>query len=315
VLSKSSSLLLLWACALYGQEKFVAEEAHMGTVFRITVYGEDPRTAVRAAFDRVAELDNKLSDYKADSELNRICREGHGPISDDLYRVLKTALRLSKDSDGAFDVTLGPVIRLWRLKRVPEHEQIEVALRRVGYRHVLLGDHRVELNLAGMQLDLGAIAKGFAAEEALIVLRARGFSKALVAASGDLAIGDAPPGKEGWTVALEPLNERHVVQLRNTFVGTSGGEEQFVEAGGVRYSHIIDSRTGMGLTQRIGVTVIAPDGMLADALGTTLSVVAAQYGVQAAQALASKYEGVQALIALDPVVAAEEKRDHHQDHE
>ena len=116
-------------------------------------------------------------------------------------------------------------------------------------------------------------------------------------------------------MALETLNERHVVQLRNTFVGTSGGEEQFVEEGGVRYSHIIDSHTGMGLTQRIGVTVIAPDGMLADALGTTLSVVAAQRGVQVAQALAAKYEGVRALIALDPVVAAEEKRDHHQDHE
>jgi FAD:protein FMN transferase len=314
VLSKSSSLLLLWACALYGQEKFVAEEAHMGTVFRITVYGEGPGSAVRAAFDRVAELDNELSDYKADSELNRICREGGGQISDDLYRVLKTALRLSKDSDGAFDVTLGPVIRLWKLKLVPRREQIEVAMRRVGYRHVLLSDHRVELDLAGMQLDLGAIAKGFAAEEALTVLRVRGFGKALVAASGDLAIGDAPPGKKGWTVALEPLNERHVVQLRNTFVGTSGGEEQFVEAGGVRYSHIIDSHTGMGLTQRIGVTVIAPDGMLADALGTTLSVVAAQRGVQVAQALAAKYEGVRALIALDPVVAAEEKRDHHQDH-
>ncbi len=119
VLSKSSSLFLLLVFALYGQEKFVAEEAHMGTVFRITVYAEEPRSALRAAFDRVAELDNELSDYKADSELNRICREGGGQISDDLYRVLKTALRLSKDSDGAFDVTLGPVIRLWRLKRVP----------------------------------------------------------------------------------------------------------------------------------------------------------------------------------------------------
>ncbi len=144
------------------------------------------------------------------------------------------------------------------------------------------------LDLAGMQLDLGAIAKGFAAEEALAVLRARGIKSALVAASGDLAIGDPPPGKAGWTVALEPLQERHVVQLRNTFVGTSGGEEQFVEAGGIRYSHIIDSQTGMGLTQRIGVTVIAPDGMLADALGTTLSVVAARQGVAAAQALASQ---------------------------
>jgi thiamine biosynthesis lipoprotein len=298
--------------ALYGQPKFVAEEAHMGTVFRITVYAENPQDALRAAFDRVAALDHELSDYQPDSELNRVCRDGRGPISDDLYRVLKTALKLSADSDGAFDVTLGPATRLWRLKRVPDREQLGLALKRVGYRNVVLGDHRVELKLPGMQLDFGAIAKGFAAEEALLVLRAHGVSSALVAASGDLAIGDPPPGKTGWTVALEPLHERHVVELHNTFVGTSGDTEQFVQAAGVHYSHIVDPQTGMGLTKRIGVTVIAPDGMLADALGTTLSVVTARQGVASAQALAHKYAGVQALIALDPVGTAEEHGDHHQ---
>jgi FAD:protein FMN transferase len=315
VWSKSSSLLLLLACALHGQQKFVAEEAHMGTIFRISVYAEDPQIALRAAFDRVADLDNKLSDYKPDSELNRLCREGHGPVSDDLYRVLSTALQLSADSAGAFDITLGPVIRLWRLKRVPDRKEIDLAMTHVGYRHLVLGDHRVELKLPGMQLDLGAIAKGFAAEEALKVLRAHGITRALVAGSGDLAIGDPPPGKTGWTVALEPLHERHVVELRNTFVGTSGDADQFVEAGGVRYSHIIDSQTGIGLTKRIGVTVIAPDGMLADALGTTLSVIAARNGIESAQALAHTYPGVRALISFDPVVAAEEKRDHQQNHE
>jgi thiamine biosynthesis lipoprotein len=313
VWSKSSSLLLLTACALFGQQKFVAEEAHMGTVFRITVYAEEPQVALRAAFDRVAELDRELSDYKFDSELNRICRERGGPISDDLYRVLKLALQLSVDSDGAFDVTLGPVTRLWRLKRVPDRKQLTDVMKRVGYRNVVLGDHRVSLKLTGMQLDLGAIAKGFAAEEALKVLHARGIDSALVAASGDLAIGDPPPGKPGWTVALEYLNERRVVELKNTFVGTSGDTEQFLVANGNRYSHIVDSSTGMGLTTRVGVTVIAPDGMLADALGTALSVVASRDGIQVAQALARKYAGVEALIALDPVVAPEEKRDHQQD--
>jgi thiamine biosynthesis lipoprotein len=286
----------------------------MGTVFRITVYTDNPFEALSAAFDRVGELDDKLSDYKPDSELMRLCGEAYlkpMPVSDDLYRVLKKALQLSADSEGAFDVTLGPVIRLWRLKLVPSRPQIDDAMKRVGYQHVLLGDHRVQLELPGMQLDLGGIAKGFAAEEALKVLRARGITRALVAASGDLAIGDPPPGKTAWTVSLEPLHEKHEVELRNTFVGTSGDTEQFVEAGGVRYSHIIDSKTGLGLTKRIGVTVMAPDGMLADALGTTLSVVTARRGVEAAQALAHKYNGVKALIALDPVGAAEEHGNHH----
>jgi thiamine biosynthesis lipoprotein len=305
----------MFACTLQGQQKFVAEEAHMGTVFRITVYADEPQEALRAAFDRVALLDDELSDYKPDSELNRICRAGGGAISGDLYRVLKTALRLSKDSDGAFDITLGPVIRLWRLNQVPSRESLDAAAKRTGYRNVLLGDHRVHLKLRDMQLDLGAIAKGFAAEEALKTLREHGISKALVAASGDLAIGDAPPGRNGWTVALEPGNERHVMELHNTFVGTSGDTEQFVAAGGIRYSHVIDSRTGMGLTRSVGVSVIAQDGMLADALGTTLSVVAVREGLAAAQALAHKYAGVRVLIRLDPVGTAKENRDHHQDHE
>jgi len=303
---------------LPAQQKFVAEEVHMGTVFRITLYADNAQDALRAAFERVADLDNKLSDYKPESELNRVCRESFGhavPVSDDLFRVLKTALELSASSDGAFDITLGPVIRLWRLKRVPGRLQIETALNLVGYRNVLLGEHTVELKLPGIQLDLGAIAKGYAAEQALHVLRALGVSRALVAASGDLAIGDPPPDKPGWTVALETLDERRVTQLHNTCVGTSGDEEQFTEAAdGVRYSHIVDPRTGMGLTKRIGVTVISPSCMLADALGTAVSVVTAQRGIDAGQALTKKY-GAEALIRFDPVGAAKEDHDHEQDHE
>jgi thiamine biosynthesis lipoprotein len=284
----------------------------MGTVFRITLFADDGRDALRAAFDRVAELDNELSDYKPDSELMRLCRNGYGravQVSNDLFRVLKTALQLSVDSDGAFDVTLGPVIRLWRLKKVPDQAQLAEARKLVGYRNVVLADGTVELKLSGMQLDLGAIAKGFAAEEALKVLRARGISRALVAASGDLAIGDPPPGKNAWTVALEPLNDRRVMELSNTCVGTSGDAEQFTEAGGVRYSHIVDPRTGMGLTKRIGVSVISTDGMLADALGTAVSLVTARQGIAAGKALAAQY-GARALISLDPVGTAKEDQDH-----
>ncbi len=285
----------------------------MGTVFRITLYADDEaQVTLRAAFDRVAELDGELSDYKPDSELMRMCRNAYGrpvPVSNDLFRVLKTALQLSADSDGAFDVTLGPVIRLWRLKKVPEQAQLAEARRLVGYRNIVLGDGTVELKLRGMQLDLGAIAKGFAAEEALKVLRARGISRALVAASGDLAIGDPPPGKSDWTVALEPLNERHVMELHNTCVGTSGDAEQFTEAGGVRYSHIVDPMTGMGLTKRIGVSTIVADGMLADALGTAVSLVTARRGIAAGKALAAKYFA-DVLIGLDPVGASKEDRNH-----
>jgi thiamine biosynthesis lipoprotein len=333
------SSLLLPAGLLFAQqkfvaekfiaEKFVAEEPHMGTVFQITAYADDAQAGIRAAFDRVAELDGKLSDYQPDSELMRLCRSPFGhpvPVSADLFAVLRAAQQLAIDSDGAFDVTIGPVTRLWRLKRVPDREERERALRLVGYRNVVLREGTVELKLSGMQLDLGAIAKGYAADEALRVLRSRGITRALVAASGDLAIGDAPPGKPGWKVSIQPLDIRRELLLSNISVGTSGDTEQFLETAGTRYSHIVDPRTGLGLTQRIGVTVIAPSGLEADGLGTTLSVVTAQRGVEAGLALVERRRGAAALIVtkdgarassrfagFDFVPAAKEHGNHEQD--
>jgi thiamine biosynthesis lipoprotein len=307
VSSKILSLLLL----LPAQDRFVAEEAHMGTVFRITVYADEPQAALRAAFDRIAELDNELSDYKVDSELMRVCRTAYGHpvrVSHDLFMVLEAAQRLAADSGGAFDVTIGPVTRLWRQGRVPSTELP------VGYRNLILGDHTVELKLPGMQLDVGGIAKGFAAEEALKVLESRGIARALVAASGDLAIGDPPPGKKGWTVELEPVSGfTRVTELHNTCVGTSGDAEQRMRG----HSHIIDPLTGLGLTQHIGVTIVAPSGLQADSLGTAVSVVTARNGATAGMTLVGKYPGVSALIVtkksdgfavLNSIPAAKEKR-------
>jgi len=162
----------------------------MGSITRITIYARDD-SAIPATFARIKELDDKLSDYKPDSELNRVCRTAHERpvrVSDDLFRVLEAAQQIAYDTDGAFDVTVGPLTHLWRQRKLPTPE----AMSRVGYRNLVLDskNRTVFLKLAGMQLDLGGIAKGFAADEALAVLRARGVPRALVAVSGDLAIGD-----------------------------------------------------------------------------------------------------------------------------
>jgi len=248
----------------------------MGSVTRITMYARDA-SAIPAAFARIKELDEELSDYKPGSELNRVCRTAHErpvKVSEDLFRVLEAAQEISRDTDGAFDVTIGPVTHLWRKGKLPDAETMS----RVGYRNMVLDRERrtVFLELAGMQLDLGGIAKGFAADEALAVLRARGVSSALVAVSGDLAIGDAPPGKEGWTVRLEPSEE--VMTLHNVAVSTSGDSEQFLQRDGVRYSHVIDPRSGLGLTSRIAVSIIAPGGLLADPLATAVCVLGPERG-------------------------------------
>lgn len=309
-------LLCLVSRAIAAPERIEALEPHMGTMFRIVLYAADParaHTAIRAAFDRVAELDNELSDYLPDSELNRICVTAAGrdvPVSQDLYAVLQASQSLAERTDGAFDITLGPVIRLWRRARqtgqLPSDAEIAAAARRTGYRslHVASGGGHatVRLDMAGMQLDLGAIAKGYAADEGLRLLRGQGFPQAMVAASGDIAFGDAPPGVAGWRTGIDSVNAPNdafteVLQLSNAAVSTSGDTEQYAEIGGVRYSHIVDPKTGKGLTARIGVTVIAAKGIDSDGLSTAASVLCEQRGAGAALDLIGK-SGARGIVVV-----------------
>lgn len=310
--------LALWiGSPLRAAERIEALEPHMGTMFRIVLYADDAaraHTAIRAAFDRVADLDNELSDYIPDSELNRVCvtAVGHGvPISDDFYTVLKASQSLADRTDGAFDVTLGPVIRLWRKARqtgvLPTTDEVRAAAQRTGYRKLHLAhageNSTIRLDIPGMQLDLGAIAKGYAADEGLRVLRDHGFPQALVAASGDIAFGDAPPGKAGWETGVDSVNASNesftdILQLHNAAVSTSGDTEQYVQIDGVRYSHIINPKTGTGLTHRIGVTVVAAKGIDSDGLSTAASVITEQFGPAAALALIEK-AGARGIVVVE----------------
>ena len=256
----------------------------MGTLFRVKLYADteqSARAAAQAAFQRVRELDARLSDYRPDSELNSLSTEPRR-LSADLFAVLEHAHRVARETGGAFDVTAGPVIRLWRDARktgvLPSGRQVEEAMRVSGYRNLSLDpvSRSAYLRVSGMQLDLGGIAKGYAADEALSVLRSRGITRALVAASGDIAVGEAPPGSDGWRIGIDPfergLGFERVFTLKNRGISTSGDANQHTEIGGVRYSHVVDPRTGMALTVRIAVTVIADSCMAADALATAGSV-------------------------------------------
>ena len=263
--------------------RLVFTEPHMGTQFRIVLFAPDEaagRGAARAAFARVAELNGSLSDYDASSELMKLCaRAGTGPVpaGADLFAVLERSRRFYELSEGAFDVTAGPMTRLWRRTRrtqvLPTDSELAEAKRLVGFDKVRLDAkaRTVDLTVPGMQLDLGGIAKGYAADEALRVLRSRGITRALVAAGGDIAVGDPPPGAAGWRIGVAPLEGRgqapgRFLLLRNAAVSTSGDSEQHLEIDGVRYSHIVDPRTGLGLVGRASVTVVAPDALTSDAL-------------------------------------------------
>jgi thiamine biosynthesis lipoprotein len=261
----------------------------MGTVARIVVYASSSEAAAattRIAFERIRELDSILSDYQAESELNRVSHHSGGPpvkIGPDLFRVLSVAQNLAVRSDGAFDVTVGPVIQLWRRARrqraLPEAERIATALNVTGFRWLSLDAKRQTAQLAkpGMRLDLGGIAKGFAADEALKTLTMAGVTQALVALGGDIAVSNPPPGKKGWSIEIASLNlagarKPRPLHLKNAAVSTSGDAEQFVEIGGVRYSHIVDPRNGKALMGRRSVTVVAAHGVDSDALATAVCV-------------------------------------------
>ncbi|HZT39594.1 MAG TPA: FAD:protein FMN transferase [Bryobacteraceae bacterium] len=276
---------------------FEAVEPHMGTLARIKLYAADEAqasAAFRAAFDRIRRLDEALSDYNPDSELNRICRNASGrsvPASLDLFTVLLASQTLAESTDGAFDVTLGPVVRLWRKARragrPPDGAALRAALSRCGYRklHLDAANRTVRLDDAGMQLDLGGIGKGYAADAALAALRDMGIRSALVALSGDLAFSDAPPGQRGWRIGIDSLDAAasdftRVLELSNAAVSTSSDSEQHLDAGGERYSHILDPATGAALTRSLAVTIVADRGILADATATAVSVLGVERGMR-----------------------------------
>jgi thiamine biosynthesis lipoprotein len=290
---------LLAAPAFAGAEpsltRYAFSEPHMGTRFRIVLYAADgtaANKASRAAFDRIAALDACMSDYKPDSELMRLCARAGGdpvPVSDELFFVLSRAQEVARRSGGAFDVTVGPVVRLWRRARrshqLPDPEKLAQARALVGYKNVRLDAraHTVQLLKPGMQLDLGGIAKGYAADEALAVLKKHGIDRALVAAGGDIAVSGPPPAAAGWKVAIAPLTDDPPdsgpwLLLHDAAVSTSGDAEQYVEIGGTRYSHIVDPRTGLGLVGRMSATVVARDGITADSLTKVVAVLGPEKG-------------------------------------
>ena len=266
--------------------RFEFSELHMGTQFKIVLYCESSRAAILAsnAFARIAEIDAITSDYLETSELMSVCRTAAGrkiTVSEDLFRALEKSQEMARRSGGAFDVTIGPVVRLWRHARrvgeLPDRRRLARAMDLVGYRKLHLDRARrsVTLDRPGMLLDLGGIAKGYAVDEAMAVLKQKGVTRALIAAGGDILVSGAPPGSQGWVISIAPVGCRPRAGdlcLRDRAVSTSGDAHQHVEIGGVRYSHIVDPTTGLGLTGRSSVTVVAPDCAMSDALATAASV-------------------------------------------
>ena len=266
--------------------RFEFSQVHMGMPVRIVLYAADAGAAERSAreaFARVAALDAMLSDYRADSELNRLSATSGVwmPVSADLFAVLTRALEIAEASGGAFDPTVGPLTSLWkearRTRRLPGATELADARARVGWRYLKLdaATRSARLDRADMRLDLGGIAKGYILQEALLALAAQGTPRALVEAGGDIVVGAAPPGQPGWRIEVPHADASFVARaaaLTRAALSTSGATVQFVEINGVRYSHVIDPRTGLGVTHDLVVSVIATDAATADGLATAINV-------------------------------------------
>lgn len=300
-------------------QRFTFDSRHMGTNFRIVLYAAEAQkaeTAAKVAFARVGELDQILSDYNPKSELMRLCTANDAKpgepqrISVELLRVLTVSQELSQKSGGAFDVTIGPLSRIWRLVRrtqqLPEPQELQTALAKTGWQNLILDPQAgtATLKRSGMRLDLGGIAKGYAADAANRVLAEHGFTRTLVAASGDIRVGDAPPGQKGWTVEIAPLGQgmpARFVKLANAAVSTSGDLVQSVEIGGVRYSHVLDPKTGLGLTGFRSVTVIAPTATQSDGYSTAASLLPPKQALKLVEGI----PGGQLYMVVKPAEDAE----------
>jgi thiamine biosynthesis lipoprotein len=273
--------------------RFSYTQYHMGIDARLVVFAPSAKIAEDActnAFQRIADLEDIMSDYRQDSELMLLCaKAGNGPVkvSRDLFKVLKRAQEISQRSAGAFDATVSPLVRLWRQARktgqLPESSSIESARRLVGWEKMKLCERErtVALMVKGMQLDLGGIAKGYACDEAQKVLKKHGIRIALVEMGGDIVVTGPPPGKKGWTIRVPNAGDDQGpadLEFANCSISTSGDTEQFTVIGGVRYSHVVDPRTGMALTNRIQATVVAKDGLTSDPLSKLLALLGPEVG-------------------------------------
>jgi FAD:protein FMN transferase len=313
---QSISILLALGPALLAEERYARTELHMGVEFEVVLYADNTQLADQAlgkAMSRIAALDKALSDYDLESELSQLSQtsvnSGSSPpcvtVSNDLWSVLAQSQDLSRASGGAFDVTVGPLTKLWRRarrwKELPVEESLAAAKAAIGYTFLKLDPQTktAQLQKPNMRLDLGGIAKGFAAEEAVKTVVACGLPRVLVRASGDIVAADPPPGERGWRVGIAPLNPdeppTRFIEIAYQGVSTSGDARQHLVINGRRYSHIIDPRTGECVPGRSSVTVIANTGALADALATAASVL----GPEEAFELIKKFPGAELFMIYE----------------
>lgn len=284
-----SALILGPGRAANSAVRYEASHDAMGTVFTVAAYGQDANylaEVTNEAFEEIDRLDAQMSNYKPESELSGINRDAASRevlVEPQLLRLLQGALRYSAETNGAFDITVGPLMKSWGFfrgqGRLPAESEIAQILKRTGYRHLRLDTVRrtVRFDAPGIELDLGGIAKGYAVDRAVEILRSNDVTSALVSSgtSSIYALGN-PPGERGWRVTVrDPYDQNKgadTFYLRNYSLSTSGNYEKFFKLGGKVYSHIMNPRRGRPVEKMLSATVLAALTTESDALSTAFYV-------------------------------------------
>ena len=287
----------------------------MGTFSRVVVIARSERAAQRcidAAFDVQNRIEALMSDYRDDSELskvNRLAAQEPVAVSEMTFEILQKAVHFSELSEGAFDVTVGPLVDLWHKAGAtdvpPTEEALAEARRTVGYHKLVLDEKNrtVRFAVEGMRVDLGGIGKGYAADKAVEVMKERGALGGLVAVAGDIrCFGRPPRGQQQWRIGVQdpnvarddlgPSKPLMVLALTSEGVSTSGDYRRFVRVQGRKQSHIMDPGTGKGANKLISDTIIAPDATTSDTLSTAVNVLGLEKGL----ALIERIPGTEAIL-------------------
>lgn len=287
----------------------------MGTFCRVVVIARSERRAqvcIAAAFEVQDRIESLMSYHRSDSELNQVNRcagEKPVPVNPMTFEVLRRAIHFSEVSDGTFDVTVGPLVDLWRAagqtNQPPTEEALAEARRKVGFQKLILDEKAMTVRFAepGMRIDLGGIAKGYAVDKAVEAMKKHGALGGMVDLGGNIGcFGRSPRGQEKWRIGIQdpnvapddlsPSKYLLVLELADVSVATSGDYRRFAMVEGHRQSHILDVRSGRSAEQLVSDTIIAPDAISADALSTAVNIL----GPEAGMALVERLPGIEAIL-------------------
>lgn len=306
-----SCALIISCLSVQAVEAFTRTLKLMGSRFEITVVASSETEGnqfIELAIDEIRRIENLISSWSPDSQTSDINQSaGVKPVKTDpeLFKLIERSIRLSEITDGAFDISFAAMDKIWKfdgtMTQLPDSQQVRQSVSKVNYKNIILNhqDGTVFLKLPGMKIGFGAIGKGYAADMAKTLLINKGVVAGMINASGDLNCWGKKPDGSPWLVGItNPLNREHIFSwfpVENGAVVTSGNYEKYVNFNGIRYTHIIDPRTGYPSSGLASVTIFAPKAELADALATSIFVMGKDTGMD----FINQLTGIECVIVDD----------------